>query len=460
MKPFRYAFFFLTLLVLSGGVGPDAISQNLESETLPPIISNVSRGYAFPNSSQSVTIQFSVKAQTFPIDSSSVKMCYTVDGAGPFCINAVKTSETTYSASRIPWQTSGAIVRYWVVASDSIGISTMSPPDTSVSMYFYRVLDREPTISDIQFTPNSDGVSGVVGAILTVDGTVTADTTDFHGAGDEGPFIVIQEGEGEWSGIRIPVGATDTALAELRRGDRITITGTVAEVEGTTMLTDVTVDSRQAGTDVPPAFLLRTSLLGMGTDPAAEEFESVLVAYWNAEVVRVTGDDEFIVANRFETWDTVYQTRVSLAHSNTGYTTGPATEGRELITVGMQFGVLQGIVGYGDSLYKLYPRDGADFKVGLGVRETSGAVGLPGIRAEHRVAESLLAFTSESGEPLRVTVELVDVNGRVVYAAVSDILIGGGNSYEIDLKGLSSGVYGWRVLSGERIASGFVEIVR
>ena len=143
----------------------------------------------------------------------------------------------------------GTTVKYFLKAIDSVGTqsilanpSTAFGTDTSKGFFFYTVHDGEFTIHDLRYTPYLDGLSAYDGGVATVRGVVTADTsniqltqttitsgsfTDIYGTS----AWYIQQGTTPWSGLWIVSkdSTTQGALAALRLGDSVVVTGTVQE---------------------------------------------------------------------------------------------------------------------------------------------------------------------------------------------------------------------------------------
>lgn len=86
------------------------------------------------------------------------------------------------------------------------------------------------SIHDIQYTTNPNGNSPYMGQVVTITGLVTAEGYAF--AGD---YYFVQDDDPPWSGIR--VNDPDRAVAQ---SDEVTLTGTVAEVSGMTVIQNVT----------------------------------------------------------------------------------------------------------------------------------------------------------------------------------------------------------------------------
>ncbi len=137
------------------------------------------------------------------------------------------------------------------------------------------------SIYDIQYTTNPNGNSPLAGQVVTITGLVTAEGYAFGG-----DFYFVQDDDPPWSGIR--VNDPQNAVAQ---GDEVTLTGTVAEVAGMTVIQNITsFEILSSGNDLYAPMILTTGSL------AAEGNEGCLVQLANATVSNPSaGDGEFEV---------------------------------------------------------------------------------------------------------------------------------------------------------------------
>jgi hypothetical protein len=212
----------------------------------------------------------------------------------------------------------GTTVRYFIKATDNMGNSKIlanssftAPYDTNKGLFYYQVHNGVFSIHDVQYTPYPIGRSPYLGGFLTVKGVVTADTTDLvisqkttvSGAatisyGTSAWFI--QDGNSPWNGIWV-VSNTDTliraALANLRRGDSVVVSGYVGEYNNSntfpfeqTRLVDSILTVVSHNRPVPAPVQLTTgrfkSTVPSG-DPNAEPYEGMLVKFVNTTVASV-----------------------------------------------------------------------------------------------------------------------------------------------------------------------------
>ena len=155
------------------------------------------------------------------------------------------------------------------------------------------VLDRPLIIHDVQYSPFGSGFSGYNGYELSLRGIVTADTTDIEGDGSAiGPKVYIQNGTGPWSGIW--VSGTETLLR--RRGDDITVTGTVEENYSVTSISGIddpgNIQVNSTMNPLPDPEVISTGVIDLLSNGSvqAEQWESVLIKYEDIEVTDENAD--------------------------------------------------------------------------------------------------------------------------------------------------------------------------
>ena len=197
------------------------------------------------------------------------------------------------------------------------------------------------TIYQVQRTDDPSGDSPYLGQVVTVSGIVTAL--------DPGPlntldgYFIEDPGAGPWSGIYV----ADPSGNRPAVGDRVQVTGRVAELTGLTAITELqefTVLSN--GNPLPPAYGVTTGGLAVVGEP----WESVLVAVHSVTVIDANPDEpldrgEWLVAD-------VSGAPVRVDDLTGGYTYRPV-EGDELAMV-------RGVVFFADGAFKIEPRDDRD----------------------------------------------------------------------------------------------------
>lgn len=353
--------------------------EDVELGMTPPVITSVQRDRArpFPRSTDSVPIQIGVRRGDFPLASVRLYVATATDTVG---LNAVG-SDTLFTAS-IPPQPAESIVRYWVEVADTAGTVVRMPPS---GVYFYKVLDRPARIADIRQSLNPNGESGYVGFRVVLEGIITADTSDIPNNG--APRMYIQDDTTAFSGLWLHTTATTDPLRSFRRGDKIRISGTVAELGArapdrhVTALTSVALVDQNgdggfisSGNVLPPVVLRTRDIASrrQGEAPAegwesmVVEFRDVVVADTNADAPSNFGEFTIVDAELFGTpAESIARVRVETDDGATRYGTR-GTDGKVVLQRGQRLEHIRGVLFYSFGNYKLVPR--RDDDVGLSVR--------------------------------------------------------------------------------------------
>ena len=332
--------------------------------TSPPLISSIRRDTALVYPNQDVEI--SAKVTDLDGTVEGAKIFYSVDGGPRDSVEmSFSASDTLYKGTIPGVSSDSALVDFYLWAIDNQDLESVSPVDTTDD-YFYLVLNRTPTIKDVQYSPLGGGYSGYTNYEVTIRGIVTGDSSDVKGFGSSSfARNYIQDGEGPWSGIQISFGdplGTDL-YGEVLRGDDVTLTGTIQESFGVTRINNITsytINSHNNPLPVP--HLLTTGEMGPLGDgvPAKEQWESVLVEFQNPEITNISADG----ASNFgeiSVDDGSGPTRVELEDGNNSYQNGSGSPGTILVEVGGTFDELIGIMYYSFSNFKLVPRKDDDF---------------------------------------------------------------------------------------------------
>ena len=447
-----------------GGVSLDpAYRSDMSILTFPPVISNVTRDPAIVNYGQQVSITANITDLDGSVDTA--KVIWRKNG-GAYNTLMMTQASTTWSAT-IPAQNDSSFIDYFVWAKDNDGHISLSPGDTSRSRYTYFVLDHALTIQHIQYSPFGGGYSGYNGYQVTVSGVVTADTSDINGNETgtiSGPQVYIQNGQGPWSGIEILGTGSDT----LHRGDNVTVTGIVEENYSVTQIGDpanpAAIQVNSTGNPLPTPELLSTStidLVGSGT-VQAEQWEGVLVKYNNVTVTDGNADGnpgpngngnynygDILVADGSSS-----NTRVTLQYGNNEYHNFWFA-GQDTIPIyvrqGDTFQSIIGIMWYGFSYYKLIPRKDDDF-VGY----------VADVKSDHQIRPVTYHLNQNYPNPFNpttiisyslpkgglVSVKIYNILGQEVRTLVSQYQSTGNHQVTFDAHSLPSGIYFYRIHSG------------
>jgi len=356
-----------------------AYPGDIEVGASAPTISNIRRDAGEVFSDQPVEISSTI----FDFDGTveGAKVFYKVDdGSFTEVLMVQDVSDTTKFTATIPGVTSdSSLVQYYIWSVDNDGNESTIPSNPNNVEYFYLVLNRNVTIQDVQYNPFGTDVSGYNGYYVTLDGNITADTSDFPGTGMTAFRIYMQNGEGPWSGIRIGTrGPLSGDVVSLLKGDNVTLTGYVWDIPGSPVFNVTRLDSISniiinPGGAFPGFADLLTGDMGVGGngDPAKEQWESVLVRY---NTITVTDENADGPPNNFGEMlvdDGTGDTRVELEDGNHSYHNLSDPTRTYYIMTGSTFDELSGVMYYSFGNYKLVPRSDIDF-VGYTTDVTEG----------------------------------------------------------------------------------------
>ncbi len=443
-----------------------ALPTDVVKDYLPPQISGLERtgGNLFPTSNDTVKINFDVVEGDNSLDRpQGIKLLYTTDGK-TFKEAPFKQSSFGYTGS-IPPLADRSIVGFKVTATDEMNTSISNPV---IGVNLYRVVDGAAHIADFQ-TPvyGYNGTLQLSGYSLTFEATVTADNTDLPGSGLQNPsLITMQDSPEPWSGF--VVGA-QTFLAKgvnVRRGDKIRVTGTLQNYFG--FLTISTVDSISilSSGNTPVAHTVSTTDIGgkyVG-DTSVQRWRSMLVEVRNVKIMDAgvqPNSGEFSIADKDKANNPLAFLRVETDASPLYYTTHDSlttVTNRIKPEVGREFEYVRGLIFGGNQFYKLIPRTTSDFSGLVGVQEVttnqSTLSNVPNPFSDVTTVE----FSVQQQSP--TTVRLIDALGNVVRIIVNEPLDAGSYRAALESSGLSSGIYYLEVKTGYTVERKAVMIAK
>ena len=313
---------------------------------------------------------------TYPVD--TVQLIYSVNNGSWQSVGMTAPHvavDSTYQG-RIPIQSAGSFVRYFIKATDTNNGSaflansgSLTQYDTNGGFFFYKVIDRSTqpllTIHDIQYTPYVNGRSPYVGAIDSTGGIVTADTASLLlspvTAGGTNAWY-IQSSNQPFSGLWVT--GPDSLLEPLKNGDSVVVAGEVTEDFDVTQLELVTsVRIISHGNPLPAPVKLLTSVFGPAVangNLGAEPYEGMLAEFDTVTVENV--NPIFVDATEFEVSNSSAPILVRRDGRNTySNVVADAATGDIVLKTGTKIGKLTGIIYYNNNNYMVVPRTNADY---------------------------------------------------------------------------------------------------
>jgi hypothetical protein len=433
----------------------------------PPLVSSHRRYPVVVTPDTAASIAIKVTKQANGSNPQTISLLYSINNAAFQTVAmSYQASDTTY-VGIIPKQGAGTFVKYFVQVVDSIaqvvrlansstsgGVAT----DTSKGLFCYTSLSRALTIQDVQYTPFINGRTPYLGAVLTLGGIMTGDTSHIAispaTTGSTNAWY-MQSTNQPWSGIWLATAdtAVQRQLSALVNGDSVLVTGTVQEQFDVTRLGSITSVVKFSSSNPEPAAVVRTtgSLNVSNGAASAEPYEGMLVQLNNVTVTNVNStysdDTEFSVNDG--SGETVVQRSGKYTYSNLPADTAT---GKTILHVGNKIGSLRGFVYYSFNQYKFVPRTNADFVnvILTGVAEREGDA----VPARYELSQNYPnpfnpSTTIRYAIPMAglTTVKVFNLLGQEVATLVNEMQPAGAYTVHFNASALSSGVYFFRIQS-------------
>lgn len=360
-----------------------------------PTISNVLRTPSPPGPTSVVTVSWKAKNLNSGgvIDSSFIN--YKLGTKSNWVkLKVTPTSGDSLYSTTIPAVNADSLVSYY--ASAYGGGTFGSFPDPSIP-YFYQVRGTSGSalsIHDVEFTPYVNGTSGFVGDTVTLKGTVIADTTDIKEVTSNRPRLWMASGAGAYNGIPIWGNTGAVGVDTLKRGDSVSVTGIVSNLNSRTNIQVLSCSLLKRGASswladtmsmASPAFFdyQLSNMPVVGTAKFAQ-WVGQQVIFINMYVVRLNADNlastgssnfgEWFMSNAQLGSSEPFGIRVDdngcnnfYADSTVAYQTSflsghPGNPPKNhLLHVGDKISYVRGILDMSFSEYKLEPRKNDDF---------------------------------------------------------------------------------------------------
>lgn len=339
-----------------------------------PAIFNTSRAHVSPICNQNETITTEIT------DADGVASAYLhyAFGASTTAYDSVAMvlSAGNWTAS-IPGQADGVFCKYYLSATDNAGNYAKVPAVPSSDPKFFTFRCNGLSIYDVQYVPTTfnSASSGYNAMEVTVTGVVTASAEP----GNLGYVFIQEENRLDWAGIMC---LGSTSLSTLTVGQKVTVTGTVNESFGYTRLENVSSVSL-AGTGTITPLNLQPSVFTTYGFATNEAYEGMLIRLYNPSgdvfVVDANADDpsnfaEYRVgADQFDPSTgcrVIAGRQTSSAFSSLNFswvndsswatTDGIMNVDPCVVTEGVTFDSLIGIMYYSFSNFKIMPRNNDD----------------------------------------------------------------------------------------------------
>ncbi|MGE5458171.1 MAG: T9SS type A sorting domain-containing protein, partial [Methanococcaceae archaeon] len=440
--------------------------EDMQIGYYPPAISTIKRDADVVTPSKDVKVTSIINDADGNITES--RLYYHVNGSATKFVTGSLVADSATYAFTIPGVKDSAIVDYYVWAKDNSGRISINPSDTVKGNYFYMVLNRPLNIQDVQYSPFGGNYTGFNGYKVTVSGIVTADTSDIQGDGTSSSpaKVFIQNGTGPWSGIQI----FGTKVLPLKRGDKVSVTGTVTESSNMTRIDVDQLSVVSTNNTVPEATLISTSdIADYKAVPSGavkgEQWEDVLVKFGPVTVKNENADGnpgpnvtsvnynygEILVAD-----NSGISTRVEVQEGNHKYhnywtaslLTAP---GNVRIKTGDKFSGISGIMTYTFSNYKLVPRRDEDF-AGYTSAVVDEAIQSP---VKYNLAQNYpnpfnpsTTISYSIPEAGFVSIKIFNILGQEIKSLMNSFQNAGSYKVSFDASTLPSGIYIYQLSSG------------
>jgi hypothetical protein len=377
----------------------------------------------------------------------------------------------------IPKQSANTFVKYFCSVTDSLDRSVLYASaaggsvwqDSSQGFFFYTVLDRPLTISDIQYSPFPTGLSGIIGDTATVNGVVTADTSSINVNSSGALPLYIQDGNAPWSGLWIAPATGDAALYNIHNGDSVRVSGIVQEysvglagqVGRITRLGNTIVVSKfSSGHALPEPVVLSTGAFNVGNgDPGAEPYEDMVVRFNNVSVVDTA--PTYSDPSEYSVTDGSGPIIVRSQDSNNKYSLIAGDDtlyGKTVLRKGDSLSYIQGIIYFSYNQYKLVPRGNSDFGTYKSV--VTSVAQTPFVPLKFGLSQNYpnpfnpstrIEFDIPSSGS--VTLKIYNMLGQEVASLLSGYRNAGHYVVQFDAARLSSGMYIYRLQSPSGMAA-------
>ena len=427
--------------------------SDVEVTASPPAISDLTAPDAVPDGSGPVTVSFMATAD--PARNIASGACIYTTSADETEMTVDATQNGDVWECSLPAQEDGVITQYWARSTDDTGASSDSDPRQ------YRTLtDGIDSIEDIQMTlgegPGPSPFDGFEGAAMNITAVVQSDP------GTSG-FIVLQDNADldGWSGIFLEEDET-----MLQRGDSVQITAAdVVEDFDVTTLMNATYTVISSGNDSLGYKTVTTDVLQ--DEAIAEAHEGMMLQFDNVTIMARNADnpDDPEAAN-FGEWaissDGTPENQIRVDDASDAIPSDE--EAFDGIPAGFNFDTIsrwgvyafhRGVWSYSFGNYKLRPESPAD--IGELVNVANEDEGVPNRFALDQNYPNpfnpVTTITYSVPATQQVKLQVFDVLGRMVETLVDGVVNSGEYTVDFNAHGLPSGMYLYRLESGDQVTT-------
>jgi hypothetical protein len=475
--------------VVSGGDNPKGyeiapmLPGDLVVGTTNPSITAARRTPMVPKPADTAHVTVQAYAQSGGAAIDSVKLFYRFNSNAFVGLQMTPPSGDSTWRAVIPPAPDSTFVRYYMKAYDHAGkttplasYSSSVASDTASGFFFYESMNRALTLRDIQYTPFSNAYSPyaadtvTAGALVTVSGTITADTSDIYLNGNPASTVggtygwYMQTGNAAWSGIWI-VG--DSTMYPLHHGDSVSVTGRVEQwfsfgQRVTTRIAGIhapvlLASGRTIPAPVAKATSVFASFVAHGAS-GAEPYEGMLVKFTKVKVTNLA--PYFSDATWYEIGDSAGGNTVWVhrdgKNSYTNIAADTATHPTwKVLKVGDKISTLTGIIHFSVNRYKFVPRTDADFGTITGISAPiEGPVPVKYALAQNYPNPFNPSTVIEYRMPASgyVSLRVYNMLGQVVRTLVDGVQSAGNYSVRFEGSSLSTGVYFYRLQTGSFVS--------
>ncbi len=177
-------------------------------------------------STETVDVSATISTVRQIVDAS---VYYRVDGGDYTAVAMTEGADDVWTAT-LPAQAAESFVDYYYSVTDDSSDISLLPADITTRNYSYLVLDRDPSIYDIQYTDWATGASPLTGAKVKVTGVVQTASDPFvtnYTYGSYSYLSIADAAGGPWNGIFL--GAAPATLSGFKEGDLVDAWGSVTE---------------------------------------------------------------------------------------------------------------------------------------------------------------------------------------------------------------------------------------